>query len=328
MSAEAPNRAGRKVTAAAISLALVAAAAIARGVLLQGATTEAPFLLFYPALGLSGYFGGLTIGLASIALTAVIVPVFYPNPPALANWIWFCLLAPSVVLISERIRRLREKSLALAEESLRLRHIMNLVSDWLFLTDESGVIEYANETPRLQLVGAAEQLTGRLIQDFALPDEQAALRNLIASSREEGAAQAEIRFSRRDRTPLLVEIRCSAIATESRRVVHVSGRDVTERRMMERKLRAARQWESLGALAGGVAHDFNNLLTSIMGYASLARESLEEGHPGAPLIASIEHASERAADLVRLMLASSGYRPRNCERLALEEILNGVLAKH
>src|SRR5215469_9172323 len=122
MSAEAPNRAGRKVTAAAISLALVGAAAIARGVLLQGATTEAPFLLFYPALGLSGYFGGLTIGLASIALTAVIVPVFYPNPPALANWIWFCLLAPSVVLISERIRRLREKSLALAEESLRLRH--------------------------------------------------------------------------------------------------------------------------------------------------------------------------------------------------------------
>jgi signal transduction histidine kinase len=65
-----------------------------------------------------------------------------------------------------------------------------------------------------------------------------------------------------------------------------------------------------------------------MGYASLARESLEDGHPSAPLIASIEHASERAADLVRMMLASSGYRPRYCERLRLEEVLNGVLAKH
>jgi PAS domain S-box-containing protein len=322
------SRIASKATALAISLAFVGSAAIARAVLLSGATTTAPFLLFYPAMGLSAYFGGLSIGFVSMALAACIVPAFYPNPPAVANWIWFCLLGPAVVLSSARIKRLRDRSIALAEESLRLRYIMNRVSDWIFLTDESGVIEYANETPRLQLVGASEQLVGRRIQDFALPADQSTLRDLIASCGEDGGPLAEISFSRQERTPVLVEIRCSAIAADNRRVVHVSGRDVTERRGIERKLRAARQWESLGALAGGVAHDFNNLLTSIMGYASLARESLGEGHPSGPLIGSIEHASERAADLVRLMLASSGYRSRYCEPLLLQEILSGLLSKH
>lgn len=293
-----------------------------------GAATAAPFLLFYPALGLSAYFGGLTVGFVSMAIAGFIVPVFYPNPPVLGNWLWFFLLAPSMVLIGARIRRLRERSVALAQESLRLRFIVSRVSDWIFLTDEGGVIEYANETARIQLTGVDEQLTGRRIQDSACPAEQPALRDLIASCRDSGGAQGEINFIRGDGTAVPVEIRCSAIAADTGRVVYVAGRDVTDRRIMERKLSSARHWESLGALAGGIAHDFNNLLTSIMGYASLARESLEEGHPSAPLIASIEHASERAADLVRMMLASSGYRPRYCERLLLQEILDEVLSKH
>ena len=74
-----------------------------------------------------------------------------------------------------------------------------------------------------------------------------------------------------------------------------------------------------------LAHDFNNLLTSILGYASLARATLPEEHSVVPLIENIENAGERSAELVRLMLATAGYRPRFRERLRVDEILAQIL---
>jgi signal transduction histidine kinase len=74
-----------------------------------------------------------------------------------------------------------------------------------------------------------------------------------------------------------------------------------------------------------VAHDFNNLLTSIMGNASLAKQMLPEGHPVAGLLQSIVTAGESSAELVRMMLATSGYRPRYRQILRVDEILIKLL---
>jgi signal transduction histidine kinase len=59
-------------------------------------------------------------------------------------------------------------------------------------------------------------------------------------------------------------------------------------------------------LAGGLAHDFNNLLTGIMGNASLAMEELPESDPTRERIAEVLSGSERAALLIRQMLAYAG----------------------
>ncbi|HXN46039.1 MAG TPA: ATP-binding protein, partial [Bryobacteraceae bacterium] len=82
--------------------------------------------------------------------------------------------------------------------------------------------------------------------------------------------------------------------------------DITERKRNEERLREAAKFESLGILAGGVAHDFNNLLVGIMGNASLALEEMGPGAPGRDLIESALRASERAAELVRQLLAYAG----------------------
>jgi len=102
-------------------------------------------------------------------------------------------------------------------------------------------------------------------------------------------------------------------------------RDIGARKQIEQKLREVRHWESLGVLAGGLAHDFNNLLTSILGYATLAKEALPDGHEALPMLDSIVSAGERSAELVRMMLASAGYRPRYNERLDLYQLLDWML---
>jgi PAS domain S-box-containing protein len=237
------------------------------------------------------------------------------------------VLGPSVVLSLSRLKRLRDRSRALSEESRRLRFVIDHVSDWIFLTDEEGVIQYANRTAGTQLGMPPDRLVGARLQDLAAEAQRGAVQDLLARCRTQSAPPAEILFNREEHGSVAVEIGCTAISAGDAFVIHVAGRDVAERKAVERKLAEARQWEGMRVLAGGVAHDFNNLLTSIMGNASLARASLPDFHPVAGLLESIEGAGERSAELVRMMLASAGYKSRGREAVRLDRVFGKLLAE-
>jgi len=80
----------------------------------------------------------------------------------------------------------------------------------------------------------------------------------------------------------------------------------------------------VGRLAGGIAHDFNNLLTVIKGYTELALIRAK----GMPELRSdierIEDASERAAGLVRQLLAFSRRQVMQPKVLDLNSIVVGL----
>jgi len=69
------------------------------------------------------------------------------------------------------------------------------------------------------------------------------------------------------------------------------------------QLRAARQLEALGRLAGGIGHDFNNLLTVVTAntYEVIDGEALSPS--GRSALEDASEATARAADLVRQLLA-------------------------
>jgi len=56
-------------------------------------------------------------------------------------------------------------------------------------------------------------------------------------------------------------------------------------------------------------HDLNNLLTGVLGNASLLQEDLDPNHPAQARVREIIQASERAAILVKQMLAYAGKGP-------------------
>jgi nitrogen-specific signal transduction histidine kinase/ActR/RegA family two-component response regulator len=91
------------------------------------------------------------------------------------------------------------------------------------------------------------------------------------------------------------------------RTVKITGafQDITERKRLEEQLRQAQKMEAVGQLAGGVAHDFNNLLTAMRGYAELARRGLEEDEPRRNDLDEVIANADRAAALVRQLLAFS-----------------------
>ena len=79
-----------------------------------------------------------------------------------------------------------------------------------------------------------------------------------------------------------------------------------ERERLQAQLQQAQKLESLGLLAGGVAHDFNNMLVSILANASMARDDVPPTSGTAVLLADIEHAAQRAAELTRQLLEYGG----------------------
>jgi signal transduction histidine kinase len=82
--------------------------------------------------------------------------------------------------------------------------------------------------------------------------------------------------------------------------------------------------EAIGLLAGGMAHDFNNLLTAIIGSTSLALETTPAGGTSRAMLENAVEASERAAELIRQLLAFSGKGRFLLERVDLTHLVQGM----
>jgi two-component system cell cycle sensor histidine kinase/response regulator CckA len=81
--------------------------------------------------------------------------------------------------------------------------------------------------------------------------------------------------------------------------------DVTEQKNLEVQFAQSQKMQAVGQLAGGVAHDFNNLLTAMIGFCDLLLIRFRPGDPSFADIMQIKQNANRAANLVRQLLAFS-----------------------
>ena len=101
-------------------------------------------------------------------------------------------------------------------------------------------------------------------------------------------------------------------------------RTAEERQHLESALQQAQKMEALGRLAGGVAHDFNNMLTVINNSAGLVARRLPAGDPLGRTVGAIAQAGERAASLVRRLLAFSRSSLTEPEVICPSDVLTGM----
>jgi len=95
-------------------------------------------------------------------------------------------------------------------------------------------------------------------------------------------------------------------------------------RQSEKQFRQSQKMEAVGRLAGGIAHDFNNLLTVIMGYSHVLSAELGPDHPLQEKITETQRAGERAAMLIRQLLAFSRKQPLEPKVLALNSVISNL----
>ncbi len=94
-------------------------------------------------------------------------------------------------------------------------------------------------------------------------------------------------------------------AKESDARVMVYFVDLTEQKNLEVQFAQSQKMQAVGQLAGGVAHDFNNLLTAIIGFCDLLLVRHQPGDPSFADVMQVKQNANRAANLVRQLLAFS-----------------------
>jgi two-component system, cell cycle sensor histidine kinase and response regulator CckA len=98
--------------------------------------------------------------------------------------------------------------------------------------------------------------------------------------------------------------------------------DTTEQRALEMQIAQSQKMQAIGQLAGGIAHDFNNMLTAIIGFSDFLLMNHRPTDPAFQDIMNIKQNANRAAGLVRQLLAFSRQQTLRPERLQLGDVLS------
>jgi len=97
--------------------------------------------------------------------------------------------------------------------------------------------------------------------------------------------------------------------------------EMTEQKALERQMAQGQKMQAVGQLAGGIAHDFNNVLTAIIGFSDLLLSNHRPSDPSFPDIMNIKQNANRAASLVRQLLAFSRRQTLRPQILSVSDVL-------
>ena len=100
--------------------------------------------------------------------------------------------------------------------------------------------------------------------------------------------------------------------------------ETTEQRALEAQFAQSQKMQAVGQLAGGIAHDFNNVLTAIIGFSDLLLTSHRPTDPSFQDIMNIKQNANRAAGLVRQLLAFSRRQTLRPRVIELGEVLSDI----
>lgn len=126
---------------------------------------------------------------------------------------------------------------------------------------------YANPALVLALgYDDASELVGKPIADVIHPEEQEIVEQRLRETESSGRAvpSREMRFLRKDGTMRIAEGHSFPIRLADGPALISLGRDITETRRLEARLRHAQQLASVGASAASVAHEINNPMTLVL----------------------------------------------------------------
>ncbi len=97
--------------------------------------------------------------------------------------------------------------------------------------------------------------------------------------------------------------------------------DTTDQRKLEVQFAQSQKMQAVGQLAGGIAHDFNNLLTAMIGFCDLLLLRHKAGEQSFADIMQIKQNANRAANLVRQLLAFSRQQTLKSKVLNVTDVL-------
>jgi two-component system cell cycle sensor histidine kinase/response regulator CckA len=231
------------------------------------------------------------------------------------------LLARAVVRDLSAERRWRQ---SLAESDERLQRLFDDAPIGLALLDASGVIRRCNDPFRELFGGDGTELRGIRIGDLLTDDSRDRLYELLRHALSGHAEVSALDLLPRRRPNRVVAADLSRMGIDGEPLFILYGLDATEQRHLQSQVNQAQKMQAVGQLAGGIAHDFNNLLTAMIGYCDLVLQRHRPGEQSFADIMQIKQNANRAADLVKQLLAFSRQQTLKPKVLKVTDVLTDL----
>ena len=177
-----------------------------------------------------------------------------------------------------------------------------------------------------QLTGySREELVGQTSLDLRIWDDPGGGTAMLRSLREQMSVRnmpCRLRTKAKELRHVLLSVELFELGEEP--FMLIIAQDITEQLELEDQLRQAQKMEAVGQLAAGVAHDFNNILTVVQGHVNLVLEGQPSDSKDRGYLQSVLAAADRAAKLIRQLLAFSRKQAVQMRPMTIGESLSAL----
>ncbi len=215
------------------------------------------------------------------------------------------------IMARMQLERTRERLTAAIEQS----------TEAVLITDKAGRIIYANAAFSGMSGYTAAEILGTVPIRLAKTD--ITLRTISEALLINKTWQGNIEIQTKTGGSFTGETVIMPIKTAEKapRNYVITLRDITRQLALEEQLRQSQKLKAVGQLAAGIAHDFNNLLTAVNGFSELLLERVTFGSLEHEYVLQILESGNRAAKLVRQMLAFSRKQLISPKVLNLNQVI-------
>ncbi|MBK1698417.1 hybrid sensor histidine kinase/response regulator [Rhodovibrio salinarum] len=218
---------------------------------------------------------------------------------------------------------------ALERSERRFRRFFQQSPVGIALLDADGRVQECNAAFSKLMGVSRDAVVGQPAQQLVRPGDRAALGQAL--SRDGGGGRPEVRpaaepdtVCRVFATPLDAEGAGGARGLEREgHVLHLI--DATEQKNLEEQFAQSQKMQAVGQLAGGIAHDFNNLLTAMIGFCDLLLLRHRPGDQSFADLMQVKQNANRAANLVRQLLAFSRQQTLRPTVLSVTDVLQELM---
>lgn len=267
----------------------------------------------------------------SLSMAPIIVPLAmlaisfrtFSTAPIL----WATLMVASFAIASVRLlvmQSRQERTLAELHNSNELLHsIVEGTSEAIYLKDRDGRYKLINTAGARYLGRSPQEVLGKTDREILSAETIGPIVKIdqeVLSKGESVTCEEILKEAGATRTFLSTK---NPYRDSQGRVTGVLGIsvEITQHRRIEEHLGRIQRMESIGAFSSAIAHDFSNLLTVIKGYSQLTQSSLND-HPALQEnLTQIARATDRAAALIRQLLAFSRQQELRPRVISLNDII-------
>ncbi len=190
----------------------------------------------------------------------------------------------------------------------------------LLIEPETGTIVDANPAAAQFYGWPLDQLRGmNIAQINQLEREQ--LRHQLHAASTSAAPALHFKHRLAGGAVRDVEVHSGPIVVEGKTLLFSIIHDITERILLEEKLRRAQRLDAIGRLAAGVAHDFNNLLAVSLASVELAERKLGIDHPALVHLAEVKRTVQQGAELTHQMLVFARQGDLDPTRVEIRQLI-------